>query len=300
LGTLFTLKGDFNKMKKYQQLLSTSLIIFVANIVLAFAVACFIRPHGIIMGGATGLSLTLEHYLGVNLSITLTILNVCLFLLGFFFLGKRFALTTILSTFLYPLFVSIFLSIKPLSKLTEDVLLSTILGGILLGVGMGLILRMGASTGGMDIPPLILNKKFHIPVALSLYTFDTCILLTQIGFSTTEQVLYGVLFTILTSSIVNKVILSGTQRSQLFIISKEYNKIRDALLHDLNLGVSLICMETAMTQNPQMAVLCVTTSRKVYSVNAVVQQIDPSAFITISSINEVKGRGFSFDRDPTN
>lgn len=252
------------------------------------------------MGGATGLSLTVEHYLGVNLSITLTVLNVLLFFLGFFFLGKKFALTTILSTFLYPFFVSVFLSIKPLSKLTDDVLLSTILGGILLGVGMGLILRMGASTGGMDIPPLILNKKFHIPVALSLYTFDTSILLTQTGFSTTEQILYGILFTILTSFIVNKVILSGTQRSQLFIISKEYNQIRDTLLHDLNLGVSLICMETAMTETSQKAVLCVTTSRKVYGVNAVVQKIDPSAFITISSINEVKGRGFSFDRDHSN
>ncbi|QAT43510.1 YitT family protein [Aminipila luticellarii] len=284
-------------MKKYQQLISTSLIIVGANLILAFSVACFIRPHGIIMGGATGLSLTLEHYLGLNLSVALTCLNIALFFLGFFFLGKKFALTTILSTFLYPLFISIFLSFKALSALTDDILLSTILGGILLGVGMGLILRMGASTGGMDIPPLILNKKFHIPVALSLYTFDTCILLTQTGFSSTEQILYGILFTILTSFIVNKVILSGTQRSQLFIISKEYSKIRDTLLYDLNLGVSLISMETAMTQTPQMAVLCVTTSRKVYSVNAIVQKIDPYAFITISSINEVKGRGFSLDRE---
>ncbi|MBE6034869.1 MAG: YitT family protein [Clostridiales bacterium] len=284
-------------MKRYQHLISTSLIILAANIILAFTVACFIRPHGIIMGGATGLSLTLEHYLNINLSFSLIVLNILLFLLGFFFLGKKFALTTILSTFLYPFFLSIFLSFQSLTHLTDDILLSTILGGILLGVGMGLILRMGASTGGMDIPPLILNKRFHIPVALSLYTFDTCILLTQTGFSTTEQVLYGILFTILTSFIVNKVILSGTQRSQLFIISKEYNKIKDTLLHDLDLGVTLISMETAMTQTPQMAVLCVTTNRRVYSVNAVIQKIDPNAFITISSINEVKGRGFSFDRN---
>lgn len=284
-------------MKKYQQLISTSVIVIVANILLALTVTCFVRPHGIIMGGATGLSLAFEYYFNFNLATTLIVLNVILFFLGFFFLGIRFALTTILSTFLYPLFLSIFLSIKPLSTLTEDMLLSTILGGIFLGIGLGLILREGSSTGGMDIPPLILNKKFHIPVALSLYTFDTCILLTQTGFSTTEQILYGILFTIITSFVVNKVILSGTQRSQLFIISKEYNKIRDVLLHDLNLGVSLISMETAMTKSPQMAVLCVTTNRKVYNVNAIVQKIDPNAFITISTINEVKGRGFSFSRN---
>ncbi|MFV0515879.1 MAG: YitT family protein [Aminipila sp.] len=284
-------------MKKYQQVVTTSFIIIVANILLAFGVACFVRPHGIIMGGATGLSITLEHYLGISLSLSLAVLNVILFLLGLIFLGKKFAITTLLSTILYPFFLSIFLSINKLTHLSQDPLLSTIFGGLVLGVGMGLILRMGASTGGTDIPPLILNKKFHIPVALSLYTFDTCILLTQTGFSSTEQILYGILFTILTSFIVNKVILSGNQRSQIFIISSCSMKIRDTLLYDLNLGVSLICMETAMTQTPQMAILCVTTNRKVYSVNAAVQQIDPNAFITISSINEVKGRGFSFERN---
>lgn len=287
-------------MKKYQQLISTSLIIFFANIILAFSVACFVRPHGIIMGGATGLSVSLEHYFGFNLSITLYALNAMLFILGFIFLGKKFALTTILSTFLYPTFLSIFLSLNALSNLTSDPLLSTIFGGLLLGVGMGLILRLGASTGGTDIPPLILNKKFHIPVAMSLYAIDTCILLTQMRFSTTEQILYGILFTILTSFIVNKVILLGNQRSQLFIVSSEYHAIKNALLHELNLGVSLICMETAMTQTPQMAVLCVTSNRKVYGVNSVVQKIDPDAFITISVINEVKGRGFSYDRHMEN
>lgn len=287
-------------MKKYQQLISTSLIIFFANIILAFSVACFVRPHGIIMGGATGLSVSLEHYFGFNLSITLYALNAMLFILGFIFLGKKFALTTILSTFLYPTFLSVFLSLNALSNLTSDPLLSTIFGGLLLGVGMGLILRMGASTGGTDIPPLILNKKFHIPVAMSLYAIDTCILLTQMRFSTTEQILYGILFTILTSFIVNKVILLGNQRSQLFIVSREYHAIKNALLHELNLGVSLICMETAMTETPQMAVLCVTSNRKVYVINSVVQKIDPGAFITISVINEVKGRGFSYDRQLEN
>lgn len=284
-------------MKKYKQLILTSLIIIVGNIIISLTVASFIRPHGIIMGGATGLSLTLEHYLGINLSLILTFLNIVLFLLGFFFLGKRFALTTIISTFIYPLFLSLCLRIEFLATLTDDILLSTILGGIFLGIGLGLILRMGASTGGLDIPPLILNRKCHIPVAISLYAIDTCVLLTQASFSTTQQILYGILFTIIASVIINQVILTGTQRSQLFIVSKEYNKIRDILLHELNLGVTLISMETAMTKTPQMAVLCVTSNRKVYSVNAIIQNIDPNAFITISTIKEVKGRGFSFSRN---
>ncbi|MGN0711667.1 MAG: YitT family protein [Anaerovoracaceae bacterium] len=282
--------------KLVQKTKSLGVIIF-ANMLFGLGVACFIRPHGIIMGGTTGMSLTLEHYFGFDLSLTLTILNVLMFTLGFIFLGKKFALTTLLSTFLYPMFLTFFLQFKVLSSLTTDLLLAAICGASLLGVGMGLLLRMGASSGGTDIPPLILNKYFHIPVAATLYTIDTAVLLTQTGFSNTEQMLYGVLFTVLTSLVVNKVILAGSQRSQLFIVSKEYEKIKDTLLHEMNVGVSMICMETAMTATPQKAVMCVTTNRKVYAVNNAVLKIDPAAFITISSIKEVKGRGFSFSRD---
>lgn len=284
-------------MTHKRELLKTTITIFIANIMFGIAIACFIKPHGIIVGGATGITLTLEHYFHLNFSITLTVINIFLFVIGFIFLGKKFALTTILSTFLYPFFVSLFLSFEFLSKLTDDVLLSAILGALILGVALGLILRMGASSGGMDIPPLILNKKFNIPLAFSLYAFDTCILISQAGFSDKEQILYGILFTIMCSFIVNKVIVMGAERSQIFIISKEYQKIKEMLLREMNLGVTMINIETAMTESSQQAVLCITTSRMVYKVNSAILKIDPYAFITISSINEVKGVGFSIARD---
>lgn len=280
-----------------EEILKTTLTIVLANLVLGFAVACFIKPHGIIMGGGTGLSLSMEHYFGLDFSLCVGIINVFTFLLGFLILGRKFALTTILSTILYPLSIKFWLSVDSLQGLTDDVLLSTILGALLMGVGMGLILRMGASTGGMDIPPLILNAKFHIPVAASLYTFDTCILLTQLGFSSKEQVLYGILFTVMNSIIINKVITLGSQRSQLFIISKKYDQIKELLLHELNLGVTLVSIETAMSGEDSKGVLCITTVRNVYRVTSAVQKIDPLAFITIDNITEVKGRGFSISRD---
>ncbi len=286
-----------NLKKHRDEILKTSLTIVLANIVLGFAVSCFIKPHGIIMGGGTGLSLSMEHYFGLDFSLCVGIINVFTFLLGFLILGRKFALTTILSTILYPLSIKFWLSVDSLQGLTDDVLLSTILGALLMGVGMGLILRMGASTGGMDIPPLILNAKFHIPVAASLYTFDTCILLTQLGFSSKEQVLYGILFTVMNSVIINKVIMMGSQRSQLFIISKRYQEIKELLLHDLNLGVTMVAIEAALSQEEMKGVLCITTNRNVYKVSSEVQKLDPFAFITIDSINEVKGRGFSMARD---
>lgn len=284
-------------MNKLKDSAKSLIVIIFSNMLFAFAVATFIRPHGIIMGGTTGMSLSFEHYLGFDLSITLTIINVLMFLLGFLFLGKKFAMTTILSTFLYPMFLSIFLAVPGLGNITDDLLVASICGAGLLGIGLGFLLRMGASSGGTDIPPLILNKLFHIPVAVTLYAIDTTVLLTQVPFSTTEQMIHGILFTVLTSIVVNKVILAGSQRSQLFIISKDYEKIKEVLLHEMNVGVSMIHMETAMTGTPQQALMCVTTNRKVFAVNQAVQKIDPSAFITISSIKEVHGRGFTLSRN---
>ena len=283
-----------NKLKENAKVLGA--IIF-SNMLFGFSVAAFIRPHGIIMGGATGISLSIEHYFGFDLSMTVTVVNVTLFLLGFIFLGKKFAMTTILSTFLYPMFLGLFLRFEFISHITEDLLLASICGAGILGIAMGLLLSVGASSGGTDILALITSKFTHIPVAALLYVIDTTVLLTQVTFSTTEQMIHGILFTVLTSLILDKVILAGSQRSQLFIVSKEYDRIRDALLHEARVGVSMIHMETAMTQEQQKAVMCITNHRKVYVITHIVQDIDPTAFITISNIKEVKGRGFSFSRD---
>ncbi len=284
-------------MEKIKQIGIALITIAFANFCFGFAVVAFVKPHGIIMGGATGLALALEHYFNTDLSVTLAIINIILYIFGIFFLGKKFAVTTFLTTFLYPAFVGLFSKFPIFATLTDDMLLSAILGSLCLGAGMGLLIRMGASSGGMDIPALIFNKVFHIPVAVTLYTCDTVILITQAGFSNSEQILYGIVFTLLCSIIVNKVLLAGSQRTQLFIISDKSNEIKKLLLQDINVGATLIQIEKAMTGEPQKAVLCVTTNRMAHSVQLAVQKLDPSAFITLSVINEVKGRGFSIKRD---
>ncbi len=270
--------------------------VLVGNAVLAFTVAAFIVPHGIIMGGATGIGLTIHHYLPINLSVIIFVINGVLFLLGAIVLGKEFALATIASSFIYPTFLSIVQEIPGIDSLTDNIMLSTLYGGALLGIGIGLIVRVGSSTGGTDILALVFNKWFHIPMAALLYVIDFLVLGFQMFFSGTEQIMYGILNLVLTTIVLNKVMLLGQSQIQLFIISDKYEEIRERMLKGLDAGVTMVHIETGYGQENKKGVLCVIPNRKLYSVKELVQSIDEKAFITITQINEVSGRGFTMDR----
>lgn len=282
-----------SSLKKH---MNTVFGVLVGNAILAFTVAAFIIPHGVIMGGATGIGLTIAHYVPVDLSIIIFIVNSILFVLGATVLGKKFAVATIASTFIYPTFLSIVQKIPGIDGLTDNLMLATLYAGALLGVGIGLIVRVGSSTGGTDIVALVLNKWFHIPVAGLLYVIDFLVLGVQVFFSDTEQIMYGVLMLVLETAILNKVMLLGQSQIQLFIISEEYEHIREKMLKELDAGVTMVHVETGYGQENQKGVLCIIPNRKLYSVKELVQSIDPKAFITITQINEVRGRGFSMER----
>lgn len=270
--------------------------VLLGNIILAVAVAAFIVPNGIVMGGATGIALTITHYIPISLSAVVLCVNVVLFLSGAFILGKKFAVTTIVSTFLYPLCLSIVQKIPGIATLTDNQLLSALYAGALMGIGIGIIVRVGASTGGTDIIALILNKVAHLPVAPLLYVIDFVVLASQIIFSNPEQVMYGILNLVLTTVLLNKVMLLGTSQIQLFIISEKYEEIRDDLLSKLDLGTTMIYIENGYRREEQKGVMCIIPHRKLYATKEMIHSIDPYAFITITQINEVRGQGFTSER----
>ncbi|MGN1166571.1 MAG: YitT family protein [Lachnospiraceae bacterium] len=282
--------------KRWQKNLETAIGVLVGNIVLAFTVAAFIVPHGIIMGGATGVAITINHYLSLPLSIVVLGVNACLFLLGALTLGKKFIVTTIASTFLYPVCLSIMQAIPGITTLTDNIMLATLYGGAVLGLGVGLIVRVGSSTGGTDIIALVLNKYLHINLAALMYTVDFIVLGAQVLFSDTEQIMYGILMLVIETFVLNRVMLMGQSQIQLLIISEKYEEIRIRMLKEQDVGVTMIHVETGYGKEEQKAVLCIIPKRKLYATNEMVHMIDEKAFVTISQINEVKGRGFTMER----
>lgn len=283
-------------MKDFGQLKSIFWIL-VGNTMYALAITIFILPNGLITGGTTGLALFFYHQFGVPLQGFVTVFNVVMFVLGAAVLGKKFALTTVISTFYYPFILSVFQSLTALGKVTEDNLLAVIFSGLLIGAGIGVVIRAGASTGGMDIPPLVLNKKMGLPVSMTMNGMDTAILLLQIVFTDKEMVLYGILLVLVYTSVLNRVLLLGQAKMQVKIVTERYEEINQAIARDLDRGVTLFRSRTGHLKRDGYVVMSVVNNRELVQLNQLIQKIDPQAFIVIHQVNEVRGRGFTLKKE---
>lgn len=267
--------------------------VFLGNTIYALGITMFILPSGIITGGTTGLALTFNHYFQVPIPAFVFCFNFLMFILGAAVLGKHFALTTLISTFYYPVILGVFQKIPALAQLTDDRMLCTICGGIMIGFSIGLVIHAGASTGGMDIPPLVLNKKLGLSVSAMLYIFDCTILILQMTFSDAEQTIYGIVLVMIYSVILDKFLMMGTSQTQVKIISTQYELINQTIQTQLDRGTTFLQAETGYLNVNQPIILSVISNRELVKLNKLVMDIDPKAFIIISHVNEVKGRGFS-------
>lgn len=283
------------KKKGYQTVISLTAVA-AGNFLYAFTVKLFLLPAGLVTGGTTGMALTVNYLTGISISGFVLIFNVIMLLLGYKVLGKGFASTTLASTFLYPMALEIFDRTLEGVTLTEDVLLCTIFSGLGIGAALGIVIRSGASTGGMDIPPLVLKQFFRIPVSISMYAFDVCILLSQAVFRKAENILYGIVLVMIYTIVLDKMLLMGTTRTEVRIISHKSGEIRDAILKELDRGVTMLEGESGYLHNRTQMIFSVISNRELPKVERIIRDIDPESFMVVSRVSEVKGRGFSLNK----
>ncbi len=283
------------------------LIVMAGNAVAAAASTLFIIPNGFVMGGTTGLGIFVRNLVdGSNewlVSLTVYAVNILFFLVGAILLGKKFAVGTLAGTLLYPSFVSLFTYLNELytsstghAIASEDPWLAIICGTLLFGTGIGSVVRIGASTGGTDIPPLILKKFFNIPVAVSLWCLDLTIVLIQLIVVPFETVLYGIIITVFSSAVVDLVSPIGLRKRQVQIVSRCWKEIRTMILNEMHRGVTLLHARTGFLQEERYVIMTVVSNREVVRLRNAVQAIDPEAFFTVSVVSEVRGRGFSSEK----
>lgn len=270
--------------------------ILAGNILLGFAVAAFILPSGVIMGGATGVGIVLARFIPLDTAAIVLCVNLMALALGWAVLGWRFVVATIASSLLYPILLGAAQRIPGIDQLTADPLLAALLGGGLVGIAVGLVMRVGSSTGGTDVVNLVLHKWTHIPVSAAVYLTDIVIMGAQALFSDPEQILYGVVLLVVETIALDRVMLLGQSQIQLFVVSSQYEKLRQKCLTELQAGTTMVYIETGRTRTLQRGVLCVIPPRKLYAAQALIQSVDPHAFLTITQIKEVRGQGFSSER----
>ena len=262
-----------NKNQTMLQRGITLLTVIIGNAMYAAVAVLFLLPSGLPTGGTTGIALLVNRLTGLSVSMFVLGFNIVMLVVGFIFLGKKFAFTTIVSTFTYPICLELF------------------------GQGLGSVIRMGTSTGGMDIPPLILNKYFKIPVSVSLNAFDICILLGQAILIPPEMLLYGVILVITYTTVLNKVLLLGGSKMEVKIISRNPEQIRQAIIGHLDRGLTILRAEGGYSQEDHQVLLVVVSNRELPQLERIVKNIDPESFVIVSEVREVSGRGFSLTKE---
>ena len=286
-----------NLPKRGQQMLLNAAAIAFGNALYSLSVALFLEPSGLITGGATGIALAVGRLTGLSVSGVLLAFNLAMLVWGWAVLGRAFALNTLASSVLSPAFLGLFEGLLAGRVLTEDIFLCTVFSGLGIGVALGLVIRSGASTGGLDIPPLVLNKWFKLPVSATMLTFDIAVLLMQAVFSPVQQVLYGVVMVLIHTIVMDKMLMLGASRTEVKIVSSQSDAICAAILAQLDRGVTILHGEGGYTREPSAVLLSIVSNRELPRLEKLAHSIDPTCFLIVSHVTEVSGRGFSLDKD---
>ena len=281
----------------WKQLARNWASILFGNALYSLAVALFLEPAGLITGGATGIALAIGRLTGLPVSGLLLFINLAMLVWGWAVLGRAFALNTLASSVLSPAFLGLFEGLLAGRVLTVDIFLCTVFSGLGIGVALGLVIRSGASTGGLDIPPLVLNKWFKLPVSATMLTFDIAVLLMQAVFSPVQQVLYGVVMVLIHTIVMDKMLMLGASRTEVKIVSSQSDAICAAILAQLDRGVTILHGEGGYTREPSAVLLSIVSNRELPRLEKLAHSIDPTCFLIVSHVTEVSGRGFSLDKD---
>lgn len=269
------------------------LMVLGGNCLYALSVKLFLLPAKLMSCGTTGLALLVNHLFGIPLNAFILVFNLAMLALGWWCMGKKFALTTVFSSLFYPVALEAMDRMWGTIPVTDNVLLNVLFAGMGMATGLGIVIQGGASTGGMDIPPLVLHKLFHIPVSASLWVFDFLILLSQATYHSLEDLLYGLLLLIVVSVTLNKILYMGTSKTEVKIISSHAEQIRDAILSKVDRGVTMLHGEGGYLHRDTQVILSVVSNYELVKIERLARAIDPDCFMIVNRVVEVWGKGFT-------
>ena len=282
-------------MKKQEQVqrLKETLYVTLGAFILAISVNLIFLPNQIVAGGASGLSIVLNELFGWNVALTLYAINIPLLILCFLLLGKDVGFKTIYGSLINPFFIAITGSLPPL---TNNIFLATLYGGVLTGIGLGLVFRGNASTGGSAIISQIVNKYFKISLGVSVFVVDGFVIATALLVFTKDTVLFSLISLFIIGRVIDRVQVGVLRSKNLFIISDKYEAIHQIFIKELDKGVTLLPIEGGYTQKQGKIIMTVIPEKEFMAIKEAILAIDETAFFVALDASEVNGRGFSVKR----
>ena len=278
------------KQYKHYPLARDYALILLGCIISGVSYAYFFVPNNIAPGGITGVATVLTHLIGWPPVGTLSfILNIPLFLLGFRSGGKLF----VLRSFIAMMLLSLFIDVLPGKPITTDPMLASLFGGILLGIGLGFVLRAGTTTGGTDLAAQMVHNRFSfISVGTFLFAIDCMVVLLAGIVFDIQAALFALISLYVSTKAIDMVIKGWNTEQQIMIISDASSSIADRIMKEMDRGATFLSATGAYTGEKRGMIYCVVTRAQIMQVKSIVSAIDPRAFVTVSNAHEVMGEGF--------
>ncbi len=265
--------------------------IFIGNFICAFAFNSLLIPNQLLSGGITGIAIMVHYIIDLPVGLIIFLLNLPIFIIGARIITKQFAIYSFISMVIFSVLMEL---TKGVNKFIEinDILIETIIGGVLLGIGMGMMFRNRVSQGGMDIIAAVLKKKLNIELGTVLMGTNSII----IGFSSVlfgiRPAMYTLIALFISYQIVDRVQQGLDTKKTVIIVSSKPQRVADAIIKKLHKGATFLNGEGAFNKDNKKIIYCTVTSTQVGKLKEIIDEIDAQAFITINDVKEVKGRGF--------
>jgi len=284
-------KNTHNMMldNKWLMFVAKYLFLTVGALLVAVGLELFLVPNNVIDGGVIGISIILSHVTGIALSAFIVILNLPFLIIGYKQIGKSFAISTMYAVMMLALFSYLF---HPIDPLTDNQMLATIFGGIILGIGVGTIIRFGGALDGTEIVAIISSNKIGFSVGEIVMFFNVFIFgAAGLAFAW-DSVMYSMIAYFVAFKTIDIVIEGLNESKSVTIISNNPNEIADAIIARLGRGVTYIYGKGGYSQEDKEILYCVVTRLEVAKLKTIVHEKDPSAFVAIEHVSDVMGERF--------
>jgi uncharacterized membrane-anchored protein YitT (DUF2179 family) len=275
--------------RKKGKILKRTFFVVLGAVLMAVGIEIFLVPNNVMDGGIVGISIILTYLTGIKLGLFLFFLNIPFFYLGYKQIGKTFAISTLVGVTVLSITTTLLHHIPPF---TEDLLLVTVFGGLTLGVGVGLVIRYGGSLDGSEILAILINKKTPFSVGEIIMFFNIFIFGVGGFVFGWDRAMYSILAYFIAFKAIDIVIDGFDESKSAWIISDKHKEIGDAILARLGRGVTYFKGEGAYTGEEKKVIFCIVTRLEEAKLKAIVEDHDPSAFLAVADINEVRGGRF--------
>ena len=281
---------EINFSKEGKQLLKDYALIALGTFLAALSLPLFFLPYDIAPGGISGISTVLASVLPLSVGLISFMLNVPLFLIGWRTVGWRFAVRSFIAMSL----MSLFIDLVPVRDVSGNVMLASVFGGVLLGVGLGLVVRAGATTGGTDMAAkMIHNRVAFLPIATILFMIDGLVVAVAALAFGLQAALWALISLFVSSQAMDSVIKGFNTAMQFMIISRDAEEIVRRIHTEIDRGCTRLMAEGTYSRLPVGTLLCVVSRTEAPRLKKLVAEVDPQAFVTVCNVHEVLGEGFT-------